>query len=543
MTRYSGRNSQLGRPRPAAYQLVPLTKLVANHQNFVLICDGVGVGKTISAGYILSWAFGTTKQRGWIVCPPNLTNKWALELAYRFGFHCTKVDSVEEFRTMEEEVSRVPRVKYPSCYILPNSLFHTFKLADETRVPVVIFDEIHAYRNPETRWHRTALAFSSRGTYRVGLTATPINNGLDDLISELNVLIPDAKRDALETTVQDMWASEKNRVLNPFVTRFTKEKLGIHFARRMIKSEVVEYPFSYTSQIMNILRSRSKRGRSILDRITHFRMAASSPSAISKALHADQVLIRPDPKLEKLKGVITSDKHPRWIIFCEFLETARLIVRSLQDVETFLVTGDTPSTERQAILEEFRHTEDSVLVMTSVGSEGIDLQFCDALINYDLHWNPMKLEQRIGRIDRVGQEKDVVHIVNLVVSGSIDERVAAVIMRKLKLVKNSPFVVSTLFGDLKELRDVKPLFDLDVLDHELIDSEELLTTIRLSEQILLDDYLALGAYDLSYCDPIRLQNGVEKGTPWVGSKDPAGAWLKQVSDDAMYFKETLEYFS
>jgi len=137
----------------------------------------------------------------------------------------------------------------------------------------------------------------------------------------------------------------------------------------------------------------------------------------------------------------------------------------------------------------------------------------------------------------------VVHITNLVVSGSIDERVAAVIMKKLRLVTNSPFAVKTLFGNLRELKDVKPIFDSDVLDHELSNSDELLTTIRLSEQILLDDYRILPAYDLSYCDPSRLQNGVGEGTPWMGARDRVGVWLKQLDGDAAHFKDSLDYYS
>jgi SNF2 family DNA or RNA helicase len=538
----SGKNSQLSGPKPAAYQLVPLTKLITNGHNFVLICDGVGVGKTISAGYILSWAYGKTRRRSWIICPPNLMNKWALELEHKFGFRSTKVDSVAEFRTMEDEINIVPEVNRPSCYIIPNSLFHSFDLDDQTTVPVVVFDEIHAYRNPDTRWHQTALRFSERGGYRVGLTATPINNGLDDLVSEFNILLPRAKRHVLETTIQDMWVSERKRVLNPFVTRFTKERLGIHFARRIIKSIVVEYPPSYTNEVMALIHARSK-SRSILDKITHFRMAASSPAAISKSLHAHRLLIDPDPKLEVLREAIGNTKHARWIIFCEFLETAKLIAKNLAEKETFVIAGETPQDERQGILQDFKETRNSVLVLTSVGSEGIDLQFCDALVNYDLHWNPMKLEQRIGRIDRVGQDKDAIYIVNLVVSGGIDERVASVILRKLGLVKNSPFAVQSLFGNIRESKNIRPMFDVEVLDHELEEGDELVNTINLSGQILADDYRILPSINLAFCDPKRLQGGVGKGAPWISKEDRKTDWFTRIETDADHFKNILGFYN
>ena len=99
-------------------------------------------------------------------------------------------------------------------------------------------------------------------------------------------------------------------------------------------------------------------------------------------------------------------------------------------------SGDSNLEQKEANTFLFRETESSV-VMTPVGSEGLDFQFCSNLVNYDLHWNPMKIEQRIGRIDRIGQEKNTVRVYNLLVGGSIDERVLSIMGDKLKLVSGT----------------------------------------------------------------------------------------------------------
>jgi SNF2 family DNA or RNA helicase len=107
------------------------------------------------------------------------------------------------------------------------------------------------------------------------------------------------------------------------------------------------------------------------------------------------------------------------LVFCEFTETARLLSSALEGRRTFMITGELPVWRRSEVLDAFREAADGILVMTSVGSEGLDLQSCSVLVNYDLTWNPMRLEQRIGRVDRIGQPKPEVTVHNFVVSGSI----------------------------------------------------------------------------------------------------------------------------
>ena len=78
---------------------------------------------------------------------------------------------------------------------------------------------------------------------------------------------------------------------------------------------------------------------------------------------------------------------------------------------------------RESILERFRSGDAKVLLSSEIGSEGVDLQFSSIVVNYDLPWNPMKIEQRIGRVDRLGQTKPVVAVLNLIYADTIDEKI------------------------------------------------------------------------------------------------------------------------
>lgn len=132
-----------------------------------------------------------------------------------------------------------------------------------------------------------------------------------------------------------------------------------------------------------------------------------------------------DAKIDKLtnivKGVIQTGAE-KLIVFSIFKFTVRYLEIQLKKLgyNVFSIHGDIK--ERESIIEQFKECKTfAILLSTEVGSEGLDMQFCAHLVNYDLPWNPMVVEQRIGRIDRFGQKAAMVHIYNLVVSNSIQE--------------------------------------------------------------------------------------------------------------------------
>jgi SNF2 family DNA or RNA helicase len=118
--------------------------------------------------------------------------------------------------------------------------------------------------------------------------------------------------------------------------------------------------------------------------------------------------------------------------------------------------------------------------MTSVGAEGIDLQVCSTMVNYDLTWNPMVLEQRIGRIDRIGQAKTEIHIYNLIVEGSIDEWIIRTLGRKLGLVEGSVLEPASVL----ERSPVQRLFFDRNLREEVGHADALANAMELSSTVI-----------------------------------------------------------
>ena len=235
------------------YQLVHLIKLLANKEDGLLICDGVGVGKTISAGYILSYHQLIRKGDAAVVCPPVLTQKWRIELRDKFNLPTVLVASPDALSSVDEETQANAERSKPRIYVIPYSLLSRLSLDHPSALSLIVFDEIHAIRNPETQTYASALVLAQGAKQRIGLTATPIHNKLDDLASELSVLFPRYALEVLKVAISEIWATKKTELLHPWTTRFVKDKLSIHFTKRVIENRFVRYPENYTRRVEDVL--------------------------------------------------------------------------------------------------------------------------------------------------------------------------------------------------------------------------------------------------------------------------------------------------
>ncbi|MCK5342197.1 MAG: SWF/SNF helicase family protein, partial [Candidatus Heimdallarchaeota archaeon] len=150
---------------------------------------------------------------------------------------------------------------------------------------------------------------------------------------------------------------------------------------------------------------------------------------------------RNDTKFRKLLEIIDEfiirENKPdlKFIIFTEFIETQKYISDSLQSLgyTTALINGQMSAEEKIKARNDFQNNA-QFLISTDAGGEGVNLQFCWVMINYDMPWNPMRLEQRIGRIDRIGQEHDV-KVINFQLADTVEQRVRDVIETKLETIK------------------------------------------------------------------------------------------------------------
>lgn len=170
--------------------------------------------------------------------------------------------------------------------------------------------------------------------------------------------------------------------------------------------------------------------------------------------HVDLAALRAvDSKYKKFRetvqGYLKDNPGEKLVVFSYFRGTLKYLHERLREdgiTSQILVGGMRES--KQELIGKFRDSPDiSVLLSSEVASEGVDLQFCRVLVNYDLPWNPMKVEQRIGRIDRIGQSASTIKIVNLLIAGTIDHRIYERLYERLQVFTRALGGMEAILGE------------------------------------------------------------------------------------------------
>ncbi|MFF2031101.1 helicase-related protein [Arthrobacter sp. NPDC058192] len=183
----------------------------------------------------------------------------------------------------------------------------------------------------------------------------------------------------------------------------------------------------------------------------------------------------PDPKVDVLKQVVEdkqAEDNNKVLVFSTFRHTLRYLEGQARawDVRTAVVHGAVPDDERHALRRRFklpRSNPDAIDLMlcSEVGTEGLDYQFCNTLVNYDIPWNPMRIEQRIGRIDRRGQESESVAIVNILTHGTIEAEIYDRCLLRIgvfhRALGGSEKILGDLTTELRKIADDLTISDAD----------------------------------------------------------------------------------
>lgn len=240
---------------------------------------------------------------------------------------------------------------------------------------------------------------------------------------------------------------------------------------------------------------------------------------------ADQ-LSEEDPKFDSIVNIIEEkqqQENNKIILFSSFRHTLGYLKKKLLQMEYRVaqIDGDVKDEERRALRERFELIKDDpqaldILLFTEVGSEGLDYQFCDTMINYDLPWNPMRIEQRIGRIDRRGQQSEAVNIYNIITADTVDADIYNRCLMRIGVFERS-------IGECEEvLGAIGNQIEQIALNTELTDDERRMkleqmadNEIRRLQELtnLEDEERTLFGFDLSNYTMSKDIKGAE--SPWV----------------------------
>ena len=447
------------RVRRLEYQVRTALRAIGPLQGRALLSDEVGLGKTIEAGLVAKELCTRGMVRRLLVLTlPSLVDQWEEELADKFDLVVTT--------TNHAAVAADPARVWAEAPMIVASL-HSFKqsahLAEAAKISwdLVIVDESHYLRR------RESLAWQAVNTIKrqhmLMLTATPVQNSLEELYNLVTLLKPGQLPSPKEFRArfldpkqprQPREPEELRRLLGQVMIRNTRANSGLELPPRRAETVLftpgaaeqawwVEWEAELRAALAVLPASQASLwGRLLL------RALGSSPAAWRAALRKF-----PDAKAGArwlAEAEARADAASGWgqkvrllaplarmsggvVIFTEFLETQAALATELRagGAPVWVINGSTPAPERQPITERFQR-EGGALLLTHSGTEGRNLQFCHTLANFDLPWNPMEIEQRIGRLHRLGQTHPV-RICNLVQAGTLQEHLLGVLQEKLNL--------------------------------------------------------------------------------------------------------------
>jgi SNF2 family DNA or RNA helicase len=454
------------------YQIRAALRVLGPLRGRALLSDEVGLGKTIEAGLVIKELLtrGMVK-RFLVLTVPSLVDQWEEELADKFGLAAATTNQAEArgdaqkfWRDNPGIVASLHTLKQPAH----------LEIARQVHWDILVVDEAHYLRNRESQAWQAVNALPRQ--FLLLLTATPVQNSLEELYNLVTLLQPGQLPSPKEFRArfldpkrprQPREPEELRRLLGQVMIRNTRANAGVNLPPRRAETVLFEPEESgraFWEQWDGELRARlaqlnasqsSLWGRLLLQ------TAGSSPAAWRAALEkfpdsrAARAWREQSPleenwrrKCELIPPLARGEGGA--VVFTQFLETQAALADFLRrgGVETFVINGGTPAPERQPITEEFRKRGGSLL-LTHNGTEGRNLQFCHRLVNFDLPWNPMEIEQRIGRLHRLGQQHPV-RIYNFVQAGTLQEHLLQILQEKLNLfelvVGETGLVLGERFG-------------------------------------------------------------------------------------------------
>ncbi len=487
------------------YQIETAKKVIKQLGGRAMLADEVGLGKTIEAGIIIKEYFIRRQIKSLLVITPaTLVSQWQEELQTKFGMSTITTDqrecSPKEFwQNNSLIVASINTAKHKS-----HKEFVSSRSWD-----LVVVDEAHHLKNRRTQnWK---LINSIKKRFILLLTATPVQNNLIELYNLLTLLKPGLLKTESDFKKKYVGSRDGRTAQNPqelrelmreVMIRNTRSCVDVKLPKRFATTITV-VPDSAEQSIYNLLNYYIRKislvkGIDKLSRNNLLMRAGSSPKALESSLSRirskiDEQLAKIDKideqteaseqelkietekdyllmkelsnslaqfsetikniqkfgKAEKLIELVKENQQ-KTLIFINNRDTHNYLSNYLTKAKINHVSflGQMSLQAKDEAVEKFRE-EVNVMLASETGGEGRNLQFANTIINYDLPWNPMKIEQRIGRLHRIGQTQDV-FIFNFCNRGSIEEYLLKILHDKINMFELVVGEIEMILGYMGE---------------------------------------------------------------------------------------------
>lgn len=459
-----------------------------------ILADEVGLGKTIEAAIIYKeLAIRGLARRALILTPASLVGQWQGELEEKFFQRFETPTDPDDWQRVTKAIVSHDRAR--SARHAAEILRHHWDL--------VIVDEAHKIKSHTGATYQFIEKIER--DFILLLTATPLQNDMRELYNLITLLRPGQLGTWEEFRAAHIVAGDSRQPKDPEALRALTHAVMIRTRRASVVDDLDLPPrrprhpevqltkaeadlYERTTQFLRQLYrdgfteqvepaeeaedgavSRRRTGKGMVQlAMIHLRQRLCSSSqalaeslahlaagqrikpayrTIARQLAERAQKIKTHAKLNVLTKIL-KETPDRVVVFSDHRPTIELIAQRVTSLkrQAIIYWGAHSTPERDKRIRAFQEDERSVLIATRAGSEGRNLQFCNVLVNYDLPWNPMVVEQRIGRVHRIGQKREV-HIINLAATGTIESYILQLLDQKIKLFELVVGELDLILGD------------------------------------------------------------------------------------------------
>ncbi len=519
------------------YQLATVRRVLKNLRGRALLCDEVGLGKTIEAGLIMmEYLLRGLVRRVLVLTPPSLVEQWHQEMQTKFNLTFITYDQ-PEFKShpnpwghFEHIIASLDTAKHKQNQ----------KQVLAADYDLVIVDEAHHLKNHRTQAYQMVQRL--RKKYILLLTATPVENNLQELFNLITLLLPGQLETAASfkrkyitrgNPLKPKNTEDLKKLVREVMIRNRRSETGVIQVKRRaevvevsLTAEELEFYHRLTAFVrLHYTNKSGSPGSSINQFILKLlqREAGSSSEAalatLEKMANGEKLLPDEQQELTLLIGYARQisrgakaeallkllNRIPeKVIVFTSFRETQRRLVSFLREngLDVAELHGGMLRRQKEEQVGIFAE-EGRVLISTDVGSEGRNLQFCRYVINFDLPWNPMRIEQRVGRLHRMGQKEDV-FILNFAAKQTVEAHVLELLDAKINMFQLVVGELDIILGSLKEKKDFESIImdiwseadseeklarEIGMLGERLIEAKQKYEAVRQLDDRLLGELL------------------------------------------------------
>ena len=417
-----------------------------------IIADEMGLGKTLQA---IAIAINKKKifdfKHTLIVCPASLKQQWKSEIE---KFSDEKAIIVEGLPENREKLYKTK----DAYFLIVNyeTILRDSAVINKQQIDFIILDEAQRIKNYTTKTANSIKSLNKN--HSLVITGTPIENRLIDLFSIVGFIDPYFLAPLWEFSYQHCYfdPSQKNKITGYYNLQELKERLKSILLRREKRNVMkqlpniseldipvemhprqAQYHASYGKGIASILNKKFITPfdmQKLMLLLSKMRMVCDSTNLVDNETNFS-------PKLEELKYILLEkldlkNSDRKIIIFSEWVRMNNIIGQMLHQLNIGFaeLSGRVPVKHRGTLIKKFEENADcKVFISTEAGGSGLNLQVADTVINFELPWNPAKKNQRIGRIDRIGQRKKNLTVINFITRNSIEEKIASGLTLKQSL--------------------------------------------------------------------------------------------------------------